>query len=828
MRHLLATLLMFPMLAAAQSPEPAPVETIPVQALPETAKSNKREQSATPVQLETVTVKGEKLGRSLSETTTSVSVFSGKNIADMGDDTLSELLRRAANTTANEEGNISIRGVSQAGAGGGVGAPLISVQLDGVTLDRTAQQGALDELFDVDQVEVLRGAQSTSQGRNALAGAVVINTREPTRDWDLRTRIERGGRDLRSIAVAGGGPLSESIGFRLAGSFDNNDGFITHQPDGNPDFARTQKSLVRGKLGYAPQGGAFDSLLTLSADRNDGQPDYNMESGESGSDPAQRRRVQINDPSRDLTRSGTASLRNRYRINERFALTAITAHLRTQQDYVRDYDGLAEDGGTNLVLAHGRNVSQELRLNVSDWGAFTGVVGVYGGLFKDDNTFFSNDVFVDANYALGSCVDTPAGCIPVSVPVAGELLGVELDFVTTSNREARNIAGFAEFDIRLPWQLTASLGLRYDTESLDTLTNSATTRGDARVRTPAGVNETAPLAPALLEQLPGINVLPVLLQVPGVLPNTNGEQRASTRYSALLPKIGLRWAFAPQWSVFAGYTEGYRAGGVDVDTQTSEALPYKPEYTRNVEMGVRGDFARWDFAVNVFHTRWRDQQVPVLRGFFFVNQNAANSKLSGAELSLGWRLLPTLRTQASLGLVQTEFIEYIAAGSDFSGNQFIFAPRHTVSVGGVWRPRALVPGMMVALNLSHRGKAFTSPANAADERSESRTLLDGRIGYERGFFRGYLFGKNLTDNDRVTETYQFRNGYAGAPTPRGYAAYTARLCRLHPAAHAGGAGGGAVLRWSIFDASRAVRFQWLWPFEQCLVRLTLHIKRGTN
>lgn len=35
-----------------------------------------------------------------------------------------------------------------------------------------------------------------------------------------------------------------------------------------------------------------------------------------------------------------------------------------------------------------------------------------------------------------------------------------------------------------------------------------------------------------------------------------------------------------------------------------------------------------------------------------------------------------------------------------------------------------------------------------------------------------MFRKNPTDNDRVTETYQFRNGYAGAPTPRGYAAYT--------------------------------------------------------
>lgn len=757
---LLGSLLPLSLPAAAQTLAAETSDSIPVQSLPRDRDAPTTERPISAVQLDTVVVQGEKLGRKLSETTTSVSVFSGRNIEDQGDASLGDLLRRAANTTANEEGNVSIRGISQAGAGGGTGAPLISVQVDGVTLDRTSQQGALDELFDVEQVEVLRGAQSTSQGRNALAGAIVINTREPSRDWELRTRLGLAQRDGREFAAAGGGPLSETLAFRLLGSFENDDGFVTHQPDGNRDFARRQKSLARAKLAWTP-GEAFDSLLTVGADRASGQPDYNIEPGEAGSDPAEVRQSTVNAPSYDLTRSGLASWRNRWRFAEGWTLTSLSAHMRTQQDYIRDFDGLAEGEATNQVYGHGRNLSQELRLNLKDVGRFTGVVGVYGGRFADHNIYYSNDVFVTVPAATG-----------IPLPVVGELVGAELDFSSQADKDARNLAGFAEFDVKLPWQLTATLGLRYDRETLNTVSESRTSRTEAIIATPDGL-ASLPLAGPTLEQLlalqPGIDVLPVLIQVPGLLPNSGGVQRGRTEYSALLPKLGLRWAFAPGWSAFATYSEAYRAGGVDVDTETGEAVPFDPEYTKNVEIGLRSDYRVFDFATNLFHTDWRDQQVPVPRGRFFVTENASRSRLYGAEASLGWRPLRPLRLQLALGTTDTKFIDYQTSSADYSGNQFIVAPRFTGSLGAVWRHR----GVMAAFNVSTRSKSYTTPANLESERSEARTLLDGRVGLEDERWRLYVVGRNLLDADFVTETYQFPNGYTGADSPRGYASYSA-------------------------------------------------------
>lgn len=758
---LLGAALLLTLPAGAQdSAAPKELTAIPVQTLPPPALAAGAERDASAVQLDTVVVRGEKLGRKLSETSSSVSVFSGKNIADMGDANLGDLLRRAANTMAAEEGNIAIRGVSQQGVGGGgTGAPLISVQLDGVTLDRTSQQGALDELFDIEQVEVLRGAQSTSQGRNALAGAIVINTREPTRDWELRTRLGLAQRDGREFAAAGGGPLSETLAFRLLGSFENDDGFITHLPDGDPDFARSQKSLLRGKLAWTPVA-AFDSLLTIGADRSSGQPDYNIESGVSGTDPAQRRTSTVNEPTGDLTRGGLASWRNRWRLGEGLTLTALSAHMRSQQDYQRDYDGLAEGDADNLVHNHGWNLSQELRLNLEELGPFTGVVGVYGGRFRDDNTYYSNNVFVTLPQVTG-----------IPIPVVGEVLGVELDFVSTADKDARNLAGFAEFDIRLPSQLTATLGLRYDTETLRSVSESATTRGELLLATPEGLDSLPALGPALDQLLalqPGIDVLPLLLRIPNLVPNTNGPQHGRTEYSALLPKAALRWDFAPAWSAFASYAEAYRAGGVDVDAQTGEAVPYDPEYTENYELGLRADYRAFDFATNVFYTEWRDQQVPILRGQFYVTENASRSRLYGGEVSLGWRALPSLRLQLSVGAVDTQFLDYVTPEGDYTGNEFVLAPRYTGSLGAIWRRN----GVMAALNWSARDKSYNRPSNQENEVSEARQLLDGRVGLEDRRWRLCVYGRNLLNADFVTETYQFPNGYIGASGARGYASYS--------------------------------------------------------
>lgn len=725
--------------------------------------SQEQSQNSAGPNLEEIIVRGEKIERSMMETTTAISVFDAENIGAQGDRDLSDMLRRAGNATSNEEGKVSIRGISQQGAGGGTGSPLISVQIDGVTLDATSQNGASAELFDIAQVEVLRGAQSSSQGRNSLAGAIVLSTRDPSREWDAHMRLIATEHEAGGVAFAGGGPLSDSFAFRITGIANQDNGFVTHEPDGDDSFAYKEDQLLRLKLAYEPSYIAgFDSLLTVSSDKKDGQPTYNIEKGVAGSDPSQRRTSTVNEQTRDLVESDLVSWRNRYKFSENYTLTSITAYMSTFQDYLRDFDGTEEDGGTNPVTNDGENITQELRFNFTNIGRYTGVIGLYAGRFKRDNNVLSEDMIVPFSDIAGT-------------PPEADFLYAQLDFVSREYTDAKNIALFSEVDIDLPGDFTATLGLRYDKETLDAKSRYDAIQGDAYFMAPTGLQsiplggeQLAAILDTVFSQLPGINILPILTAT-GVAPSTTGLQGGETEYSALLPKAALRYDINDNWSVFTSYSKAYRAGGVDVDSSNGEVFPYDPEYTDNYEIGVRGELLDHNLQIsaNVFYIQWEDQQIPVLRGLFFATENAANSELYGTDLSLAWRPWELLTLTSSLGWAHTEFLDYEAAGEDYSGNAFIFAPEFTGSLGAVFRWGSWI----ASANISHREKSYTRPSNEEDEISEARTLFDMRIGWDSEHLSAYMFGKNLTDEDYITETYQFREGYIGASTPRGYAAY---------------------------------------------------------
>ncbi|MEM8661249.1 MAG: TonB-dependent receptor plug domain-containing protein, partial [Pseudomonadota bacterium] len=156
--------------------------------------------------LEHIIVRGEKIERSYLDTFSSVGIVTAEDFKqyDIGDTT--EAFRRLANvrTVPQAGGNsIQIRGL----AADGVTQPqnsatLISVVIDGVTQGAEALRRGSRGVWDIDQLEVYRGPQSTIQGRNALAGTVVITTKDPTYEPELSLRGVYGELDRREGAFA--------------------------------------------------------------------------------------------------------------------------------------------------------------------------------------------------------------------------------------------------------------------------------------------------------------------------------------------------------------------------------------------------------------------------------------------------------------------------------------------------------------------------------------------------------------------------------------------------------------------------------------------------
>ncbi|HEY1076854.1 MAG TPA: TonB-dependent receptor plug domain-containing protein, partial [Fontimonas sp.] len=178
---ILAAGLLWNVAGAQESADQSPAE---IRTADETLPADDLSEPPPPAQLETIVVTGEKLGRSLAETTTSVGIVTRADLAASSDAVMKDVVTQFANVvSAAGDREIAIRGVPQGGIGGE--GETISVYLDGVALPaRAASFAGPLSAWDLEQVEVLRGAQSTNQGRNSLAGSVILRSREPTPYWD--------------------------------------------------------------------------------------------------------------------------------------------------------------------------------------------------------------------------------------------------------------------------------------------------------------------------------------------------------------------------------------------------------------------------------------------------------------------------------------------------------------------------------------------------------------------------------------------------------------------------------------------------------------------
>src|SRR6185312_10840810 len=79
---------------------------------------------------------------------------------------------------------VVVRGISQARNS----EPSVAVLVDGVLETNPAEFN--QQLFDLDQIEVLKGPQGALYGRNAIGGAIIIRTRAPTDE--LRGQVKLG------------------------------------------------------------------------------------------------------------------------------------------------------------------------------------------------------------------------------------------------------------------------------------------------------------------------------------------------------------------------------------------------------------------------------------------------------------------------------------------------------------------------------------------------------------------------------------------------------------------------------------------------------------
>ncbi|MEP2550823.1 MAG: TonB-dependent receptor, partial [Marinomonas sp.] len=462
-----------------------------------------------------IIVTARKRAEPLQATPVAVTAIGGEALERIHATDLSDLSGRAPNVTINTIGNfgssvsVFIRGIGNGDPGSTVD-PSVGLYVDGIYLPRTVNSSL--DLFDVEQVEVLRGPQGTLFGRNTTAGAINYRTKRPTGDTDIRGTVTLGSYGQREIRVAAETPLIEDVlAFKLAGFSQEHDGFFTNTFTGTPgnrvsrDAGRSNTFSLRPTLRFTPSDNFELTLIGEYYDeKSDNLPTINI------SEPGQLLQVFHNPPVfqkgeevrafpfavegfSDIEVFGLTAEMN-WEIGPG-TLTSVSNYRETSDSNNNDTDGTPANFFETLRETPHEQFSTELRY---DWGVSDNLDVIAGLFYFRQKFFLQRDTFLDITNT-----------------------GNATNLRSQGGQTHRNFAAFAQFDYDITDSLRVSLGGRYTYEEKDFFSS--------------------------LFQ-------PVAL---GIAPRINLDDS----WSNFGPKIGVDYQLTDDALVYGTFSRGFKSGG---------------------------------------------------------------------------------------------------------------------------------------------------------------------------------------------------------------------------------------------------------------------------
>ena len=699
--------------AATPAAEPAPLATIPV----------KSEEPAAPsgggLRLEALTVTAQKRVQSIQDVPVSMSAMTATFIHEQGLTDIRDAMALMPNVKMEEAGFFTaprIRGFTFNNNNKAFEPP-VGIVIDGIPYTRP--EYFMMTLFDIGRVEVMRGPQGTTFGKNTTAGLVHLMTADPSMNTEGRLQVQAGELNRRHIEAAYGQGLGDSIEFRVAGLYDERDGYIKNtyhavDPSVPGAYKNRKRTGARVKVGVPD---FFGSSLKLGAEH------VTLLSGGAAFEYV------------DITPDFDAACR---RYDPGF--DAIPGNWTDSEDFpgfrnvqITTFHGdwNKDLGGWNVVAVGGHSVmTQSLQLDVdftpapstAGYGSdrsptntfelrttsptFDGLLGLQpfgwdfghsdwlvGGFYESrgilDSVFrFGVDDQATVELVQGANGNTGTG----TSNAGGDFGGLSATDGATSryeeliqdfNQRAQALGAFTH----LKWQFlpawAAEMGVRYTTEKKDAdwnlffTTNGGTAAGN-----------------------------PVMTRL-GFVPFTD---RLTRNEDNIQPKFALDYALTDNIKLFAHWTRGYKGGGynafayrnvkTDPTTgtttmeRTTEDLQYEPEITTEKAFDIkttlfdgaaRVNLSLFDMTAKNFQVLIRNNPKDTIGLGTTQVANAEGARSRGAELDLTWLVTDWLTAIGASGFNDTNYLKFTkndcpseaAATSrpcDATGKRFPYAP----------------------------------------------------------------------------------------------------------------------------------------------------------
>ncbi|QGY43341.1 TonB-dependent receptor [Maribellus comscasis] len=640
--------------------------------------------------------------------------------------------------------------------------PRVSVFYNNVPVSRAS--GASLELFDMQQVEVLKGPQNTLFGRGAQIGAIHYITNKPTSDFYGNITAGIGDYNQREINGAINIPvIKNKLMVRAAGVYDYYDGFIDNTLGGKLNgkntaagrfsvrFLPTFRHKIDLVLNYQKDDAPGLGFMSMNYPNTEGSTnpfDYTA-SLEQGNNLATQRDI------------FDATLTMKQFNNENNFWTS-TSSYHTIGAFSRwDGDGTAAAAIDMSEDISARQFYQELRYNFSKNNRLNGSLGGSFWLEKasQDYWFSTNeqDMF-HLLFATGSLVDTTGQPVSISNlppdPNLGDLGGLPLaenhEEENTSDATNRALEGFLDFTYHFTPKISATAGARVISERFK-LSNQAQIAGaDA----------------STLGFLTG--------NYPNLLFAESDQKEIKESSFAYTYRGGLKYAFNENTNVFVNYSKGRRPKVLQF-TSTGEEQVLNAETVDNYELGFKTTLKQrvW-FDAGIFYQEYKNFQtsawvVEADSGEFnYLVKDAGKATAYGAETSLKIAILKGLDMFGNYAYIHARFDSLNVNGEEqeYAENMFRLTPEHSFAVGLHARAQ-IAPGLFLFAvpSYSWRSKIYFEDANTPGLEQAEYGLLNFRGGVElpdQGITIA-VFGTNLLEEEYIVSAGNTGSLF-GAPT----------------------------------------------------------------
>lgn len=684
--------------------------------------------------LEEVIVTASKRTESLQDVPMSVSAFNEQTIQQANINNADDLaiIAPSLTITTNTQPNTAafrIRGIGTSQTDIAL-EPSVGVFVDEVYLPRSGL--AVSDLTDIERIEILQGPQGTLYGKNTNAGAISIITRRPNREeYEGYVETTYGNYDMQRYIAAASGPITDTLAFRLSGSFLERDGYLENGGPGK-DLNDADEWNVMGKLLYEPSDELSVLINGTYVDRNPRCCAADAVQGDSVNEQltAEGFAPDKNDPFDEQT---AVNIENDF--DSTFKSLSMVVDYDLDWGAFKSITAWTDNEGSNsydpdrsqldvmsYLDAYGASdsLSQELRVTFEQSDDFEHMLGLFyfesttkGG---DGNpfVFLGEDFLIQGNQQQAFLDSLPAPLDFLARP--GDSLRAK------TKLETKNAAVFGQsvWTITDVWRVTGGLRWTYEKKHADLFTQiDSTAPSQALVGTSFLTSVSTPIDDSFTRHTDDVNWL------------------INTSYDLLADTM-----------VYAVVATGSKSGGFNTVNGTPQEREFEDEDTISYEAGIKSTLLDARLRVNaaLFYTEIDNYQFQeqLETGIGTRVSNQAEVETSGLDLEI--QAAPLQNLTLTAGLLYMD--KYEITGGPQKGDDLPFTAEYSYTLSATLVFPLYDGGIYLRTDYSYMDDHLTTASvPVSDHQIQDREDLNAKLGWRNDNWNISIWGKNLTEDD---------------------------------------------------------------------------------